>query len=268
MLAAVIPVRNEQHRVGRLLSRLTAMESINCIYVVLNGSDEPTVGEATGAYQKNPGKIALVHFSEPLGIDVPRAVGAYMSYAAGLSHVLFIDGDMVGEITADLNCFIRSTLMSGLDLALVNCYPSQSDIEASSPEMIYFRHLLSRELGLLDILGAASPSHGPHIVSRHLLRSVPWQDFAVPPTLLFHVRKRNLKVGITGEIPHARLGSSIKSQAHSQLIIDTIAGDCLEALCLWEKRPRTRRHGDKVYLGYHGERRFDLLAGFLAGRKK
>ncbi len=267
MLAAVIPVRNEQHRVGRLLSRLTAIESIIHIYVVLNGSDQLTMEEVGEALRHNPGKIKTVFFSEPLGIDVPRAVGAQLAYAAGMANVLFIDGDMVGEITGDLNKFISKALTLNLDLALVNCYPNRSDAEAGSPEMMYFRLLLCRELGLENSLGAASPSHGPHIVSRRLLSVVPWADFAVPPTLLSHVQRQGFRTGIAGEIPHARLGSSIKDQAHSQLIVNTIAGDCLEALCLWRNLPRSREHNGRIYLGYHSERRFDLLARFLARRK-
>lgn len=266
MLAAVIPARNEQHRVGRVLSRLMAIERIACIYVVLNGSDEQTVKEAGEMYVKDSKKVTLIRFREALGIDVPRAAGAYLSYAAGMSHVLFIDGDLVGEITADLNSLIKNSLDAGLDLGLLNCYPCQAD-STGSPEMLYFRLLLGKELGFGEKLGVASPSHGPHIVSRRLLEATPWPDFAVPPTLLFHARRQKLKVGIAGEIPHARLGSSLKNQIHSHLVVDTIAGDCLEAACLWRGRPRSRQYNGKTYLGYHLARRFDLLAGFLGGRK-
>ncbi|MBS4023281.1 MAG: glycosyltransferase family 2 protein [Dethiobacter sp.] len=267
MLAAIIPVRNEESRIGRLLLRLRLIKDISRIIVVLNGSDQFTIDEVEAVYRLDPFKMVNVHFPIALGIDVPRAVGAYLAYTSGMSHVLFMDGDLIGEITEDLNSFINASLSRKLDLSLVNCYPGKSGEISSNELMICFRHLLNRELKLDGELGSASPSHGPHLVSRRLLEAVPWNDFAVPPTLLVHARQNNLKIGIGGDIPHARLGSSIKSQLHCDLIVDTIAGDCLEALCLWRRVPRARGHGGRIYRGYHPERRFDLLNEFLSGHR-
>jgi hypothetical protein len=90
---------------------------------------------------------------------------------------------------------------------------------------------------------------------------------AVPPTLLVYAKKYNpINVSIAGTIPHVLLGSSIKDQRHSELIIDTIAGDCLEALCLYRNQSRQRIYNDTKYLGYNNDRRFDLLREYLAGR--
>jgi hypothetical protein len=265
MLAAVIPVRNEKQRVGKLLLRLLHIEHISSIFVILNGSDRSTLEEVESIYRQNQLKLVLVNFSSALGIDVPRAVGAYLAYTAGMSHVLFMDGDMVGEITAEINSFIRNSMAEQIDLGLVNCYPGREDEINSNETMLYFRRLLNEKLSLADPLGSASPSHGPHIVSRKLLETAPWKDFAIPPSLLVHAKTHNLNIGVTGHIPHARLGSSIKNQAHSDLIVDTVAGDCLEALCLWQNLPRSRYYNGRFYNGYHPQRRFDLLDSFLAG---
>lgn len=266
MFAAVVPVHNEEARVGSLLRRLQNIEEITKTFVILNGSNRSTVEEVESVYRCNKQKITLVAFNEPLGIDVPRAVGARLVYASSMCHAIFIDGDLVGEITKDLRNLITTANVNQLDLALVDCYPEKNALFAVSQPMHFFRRLLNEELGLHSRLGIATPSHGPHIVSRRLLPLVPWEDYAVPPMLLVHAKRNHLNIGIAGVIPHGRLGSSIKNQTHSQLIVDTIAGDCLEALSMIHHKPRERSFEGKIYLGYHEKRRFDLLQQFLGGR--
>jgi glycosyltransferase involved in cell wall biosynthesis len=267
MLAAVVPVRNEETRVGRLLLRLVNIESIHHIFIILNGSNSSTVDEVDTFYHQNPDRITVAQFRDALGIDVPRAIGAHMAYTCGMSHTLFVDGDLVGQITTELQSFIQATLTRQLDLALTNCYPDGPFSGTSSEPMFYFRRLLNRELGFESKLGIASPSHGPHIISRRFISLIPWIDLAVPPTLLVYAKKYNLiNVSIAGTIPHVLLGSSVKDQRHSELIIDTIAGDCLEALCLYRNQARQRIYNNQKYLGYNKDRRFDLLREYLAGR--
>lgn len=267
MLSAVIPVMNEEDRIGLLLQRLLTLKPVRQIFVVLNGSNERTRLEVEYISKQARAVIRLVVFNEPLGIDVPRAVGARLAWDSGLPRTLFIDGDMIGEFTTELQAVIDNSVSDELDLALVDCYPYRQHQPAPGDPLFCFRHLLNKELGFGLQLGIASPSHGPHLVSRHLLSVVPWEDFAVPPTLLVHARQHRLQVGIAGAIPHLQLGSSIKDTRHSQLIVDTISGDCLEALCLAGNRPREREYGGKIYLGYHAERRFDLLQKFLSAQK-
>jgi glycosyltransferase involved in cell wall biosynthesis len=267
MLSVVVPARNEEARIGLLLQRLLTIEQVRRIFVILNGSNEQTRLEVADVLKQAPAKLSPVHFSEPLGIDVPRAVGARLAWAGGLPYTLFVDGDLVGEFTAELQSVINSCFSGGLDLALVDCYPYSESRPSPGDPLFCFRRLLNEELGFGRRLGIASPSHGPHLVSRRLLSVVPWEDFAVPPTLLVHARQNRLHAGVAGAIPHLQLGSSVKDCRHSQLIVDTIAGDCLEALCLAGGNPRQREHDGKIYLGYHAERRFDLLQKFLSAQK-
>ncbi len=263
MFAAVVPVHNEESRVGCLLRRLQNVEKIYKIFVILNGSNYSTVKEVQAAHHANKQKITIVNFKAPLGIDVPRAVGAKLVSTHSICHAIFVDGDLVGEITKDLRCLIDTAESKKLDLALTDCYPEKNALEAVSSPMHFFRRLLNQELNLHEKLGIASPSHGPHIVSRRLLQQIPWEDYAIPPTLLAYAQISNFNIGIGSIIPHGRLGSSIKNQTHSQLIVDTIAGDCLEALYMIRTQPRQRTFEGKTYLGYHEQRRFDLLNQFL-----
>jgi glycosyltransferase involved in cell wall biosynthesis len=265
MFAAVVPVHNEESRVGRLLERLLALDTVQTIFVILNGSNSSTYTEVEAAYKKNKGKITLVSFPEPLGIDVPRAVGAKLACACNADYTLFVDGDLVGEITKELSDFIKNGVSQQLDLALMDCYPHCS-LQSLSEQILFFRRLLNMELGVYAAIGIATPSHGPHLISRRMLAAVPWHDYCVPPTLLVHAARQNFKIGIAGAIPHIRLGSSLKTATHSQLITDTISGDCLEAICMLRNLQRSRSYEGKTYLGYHKQRRFDLLIQFLAGR--
>jgi glycosyltransferase involved in cell wall biosynthesis len=265
MICAIVPVYNEELRVGRLLGRLLTLSYINNIFVILNGSDDSTRAEVDEIYSKNQTRIHVIHFFEPLGIDVPRAVGANLAFNSGADYALFVDGDMVGEITGELSTLLARTIAKKPDLALTDCYPLPPAKELFAEPLFFFRRLLNQALGY-ERIGISSPSHGPHLVSRRMLHLVPWEDFCVPPTLLYYAYLHKLSVNIAASIPHIRLGSQIKNSIHSRMIVDTVSGDCLEALSLAEHRPRCRGYEGKAYLGYHKNRRFDLLSQFLAGR--
>lgn len=263
LIAAVVPVKNEARRVGLLLERLQQIEEIGRIYVILNGSDSQTVSEVYAATSRDFELFRIVTFPEPLGIDVPRAVGAFLAHRDNSDYVLFVDGDLVGDISGTLKTMIKNTVENRLDLALMDCYPGRGVKCHPGETMLLQRLSLNKKLGLAEKLGLASPSHGPHLVSARLLGAVPWEDFAVPPKLLVHAVLNNMNIGIAGITPHFMLGSSIKSQTHSQMVTETIIGDCLEAQALIEKKTPVREANGKIFLGYHTQRRFDLLKQFI-----
>ena len=266
MIVAIVPAQNEEYRLGRVLQHLLSIKYFSRIFVILNGSNKLTLQEAEQMQQQHPQCITLISFSLPLGIDVPRAVGANLAYTSGADYVLFVDGDMVGEYTAEITELLETAIRTELDLALLDCYPHLTELTTFTEPLFYYRHLVNQQLGLEEQIRIATPSHGPHLISRRLLQVVPWEDYAVPPTLLVHAVRHQLKIALAAAIPHAQLGSSIKNELHNKLITDTIIGDCLEALCMINHRPRSRYHAGKLYIGYHDSRRFDLLRQFLAGR--
>ena len=122
----------------------------------------------------------IIEFREALGVDVPRALGAKYAYLWGAEIVVFIDGDMVGNIGAAVQNLILG-IKGGTDLAMVNCYPYITHRVGVVEEMLDFRKLLNHELGLFRALGVASPSQGPHAVSRRLLKEIGFDSFAIPP---------------------------------------------------------------------------------------
>ncbi len=259
MIYAIVPTQNEENRIGAVLRQLLDL-NIDSIVAVLNGSTDKTLQEINKNRSSN---LELLYFNESLGIDIPRAIGAKYAYLNGARYVLFIDGDMVGNISNELNCLIQNTIKKNLDLGLTNCYPNLPTKNYLSRKITFFRQLLNNEIGLINKIGISVPSHGPHMVSRKLLTHVPFKELAVPPVEMVLAFKNGLNIDISVEIPHCLLGSSIKNHYHNQMITQTIAGDCLEALSVYQQKPRSRIYKNVEYIGYHKDRRCDMLANFL-----
>jgi len=208
-------------------------------------------------------KLQIIYFHDCLGIDIPRAIGAKVALSLGSDVVAFVDGDMVGTFNENLMELVDGVLLKHLDMALTNCYPSPPrHIERYNPTF-QWRMNLNKELGLEKKIGLATPAHGPHAVSRRFLETLPIAELAIPPVSLALARKNKLKIDVATTIPHYRLGSSIKGQLHTNKIIDTIVGDCLEGMATFRDQPRNRQWQNKTYIGYHSERRFDILEHFF-----
>lgn len=259
MITVVVPARNEAGRISTVLQNLGILP-IDHIILIANGSIDSTMRDAL---QMRIPKLQIIYFHECLGIDVPRAIGAKVAYMLGSDVVVFVDGDMVGTFNENIMELADGILLHHLDMALTNCYPSPPrHIERYNPTFRW-RLALNQELGLDKKLNFATPAHGPHAVSRNLLETIAFRELAVPPVSLALARVHRLKIDIATTIPHYQLGSSIKNKLHTAQIIDTIVGDCLEAISVYHAKERSREYQNKNYIGYHNERRFDLLDFFL-----
>lgn len=259
MIFAVVPAKNEAGRAAAVLRTLASL-SLERIIFVANGCRDATACEALRLGIPN---LQFVYFREELGIDVPRAVGARLALSGGADTVLFVDGDMTGAFRDELEELLCAMLKNKLDLGLTDCYPlPPRHIERCNP-VFQWRLALNRALRLEKAIHLATPSHGPHAMSRTLLETVPLHELAVPPVALALARKRALKIGLAAVIPHYKLGSAVKGALHSEKIVDTIVGDCLEALAVYQGKPRERIWQGRTYLGYHAARRFDILDELL-----
>jgi hypothetical protein len=259
MISVVVPAKNEAGRIVTVLQNLSTLP-IDHIILVTNGSKDSTFHDVL---QTRIPKLQLLYFHDCLGIDIPRAVGAKVAFSLGSDVVVFVDGDMVGTFSENLMELVDGILLHHLDIALTNCYPSPPrHIERHNPTF-QWRLNLNKELGLEKKIGLSTPAHGPHAVSRRFFETVPIRELAIPPVPMAIARLQKLKIDVATTIPHYQLGSSIKSQLHANKIIDTIVGDCMEAIQVFHNRPRSREWQNKLYLGYHSERRFDLLDLFL-----
>ncbi|HHY36320.1 MAG TPA: glycosyltransferase [Firmicutes bacterium] len=262
MLAAVVPAQNEEKRISQVLRCLRALGP-DVILPVVNGCTDGTLDEI-GALGWP--EIRVINFRPSLGIDVPRAVGAKAARDLGADCVLFVDGDMVGDLASALEDLVAA-VGRGAALALTNCYPSFASFSHLTRLVLAFRRKLNKGCGLEDKIGVASPSHGPLAVSREFLFRIPLQTLAIPPVALVTAHLYNLPVEVAATIPHAKLKSAIKDDRHAQLVADTIIGDCLEALCIYQGRPPSRTYCGREFLGYHPRRRWDLLADYLEEEK-
>ena len=178
MMTAVIPAQNEGQTIGRLLEELRRLP-LNRLIVVLNGSTDNTL-TVLGRSPLRP-RLDVLQYEEALGIDVPRAVGARYARRLGARAVLFIDGDMTGELADCCGRLLRAVGVYGYDLALTNCYPYMGYRSHVAKQVLDYREQLNRSLGVFTELGLATPSHGPHCVSARLLNSVSPYSLAIPP---------------------------------------------------------------------------------------
>lgn len=261
---AVIPARNEAARIAAAI-RTVRQTGIRHIVVVINGCHDHTREVVRSLEQDD---LALLTFREALGVDIPRAIGAAYALHLGARHVLFYDGDLIGPHRDELAHLISATETYHLDLALTDAYGTAYDLSLTRDLMPRLRLELNQRLGLEKRLGLSNPAHGPHIVSRHLLETIPLADLAKPPLVLAHAARAGLHIDALAHIPHAKLGSAHKGPTHFEQIRDTIIGDLLEALAVIQGRPRTREFRGLHYDGYDSERRFDLLEAFVKSLKQ
>lgn len=266
MFIAVIPAKNEAKGLKKLMARLPLAE-LDLIVPVLNGCNDNSLALIKAM---NCPRLAPLCFKEALGIDVPRAVGAVFARRLGASGVLFVDGDMGGVGMGQLQQLIRAVQQGEADLALTNCYPANQlvDLSLEAGYLIQKRVSLNQHLNLYEKIGSATPSHGPHAVSARLLQIARPTDFAVPPLLLVRAAQGGLQVGVHAEIPHLALGSPWRGNRHAHKILETIIGDYLSALNTHQGLPGARSMAGKEYVGYHNQRRWDLLASFVRGELK
>ncbi|HHY03669.1 MAG TPA: glycosyltransferase [Thermoanaerobacterales bacterium] len=261
MNIAVVPARNEQGRIGKVVTLLCETK-IEKVIVVVNGSFDNTMREIKSLKRSN---VEILYFKQTLGIDIPRSIGAYAAFKQGADSVVFVDGDMIGDILALVNDLVFAIISNGIDLAMTNCYP---DIympygNELTEQILTFRALLNMSLGIYRKVGVATPSHGPHAVSRRLLEHVDFRDFAVPPVVLAFAVKHGFSVDVAGNLHQNKLGSKIKNYSHAKKIADTIIGDTLEALYYFNDKPRSRKYLYREFLGYNPGRRFDILEKIL-----
>jgi glycosyltransferase involved in cell wall biosynthesis len=259
MIAAVIPARNEARKLAKVITNLSRLP-INLLLPVINGSTDTTLKEILAL--KLP-QAKVIYFRQALGIDVARAIGARYALDQNAQAVLFIDGDMTGNFQQNLLELLEA-VQNGVDLALTDCYPGFNRHQLLTYKALRFRAYLNRLLGL-NYLGVASPSHGPHALSRRLITSFPLNELAIPPVALVLTKQHHLTIQVATTLAHFRLASTIKGSEHATRIEETIIGDHLEAICLAQGRPRRRVFQNKNYNGYHHERRFDLLQAVASG---
>lgn len=258
MWIAVVPAYNEGNAICQVIDSLHRAP-IDIIIVIANGCTDNTCELAVRSALSKP--LYILSFSKPLGVDIPRSIGAAFTRYFNPTGVLFMDGDMKGDIAHVLQN-LQAGIASGLDMALTNCYPYIYECSDLAESVLHAREKLNRRLGFFNQLGLATPSHGPHALSARFLQHVPAKSLAIPPLTLVTAAIHNFSVGVSASIPHTLLGSKSRDQQHSIKIAHTIINDCELALSFWGGQPL-----DEIFftqrLNNLAGRRFDILDQFL-----
>ena len=259
MRIAVIPAKNEGDTIGAVLDQLKCLP-LERIIPVLNGCTDNTL-EVLARHPLRH-RLDILQYEEPLGIDVPRAVGALYARRLGARAVLFIDGDMTGQLSA---CCARllAQVAAGYDLTLTNCYPYMGYRSHVAKQVLERRERLNRVLGVFQQLGLATPSHGPHCVSRRLLETVEPESLAVPPLMLAEAVQKGLRIKVAATLEADKWASAQRGGRHNGLIAETIIGDCLQAEQYFCGLPMTRCDGRHRYLGYHRQRKLSAITDLI-----
>jgi hypothetical protein len=197
-------------------------------------------------------------FNISIGHDVPRAAGLIYSLNSKGTGFVFVDGDMSGVSYKDINKII-SSLKKGSDLVLTDCYPLNYKLSDLALEVLYYRSKLNKLLGIYERIKHATPSHGPHGISKELAENIPLEFICIPPLLLYYSAKNKYKISIGLKKSHINLASVERSEKHNLKIAETIIGDCICTINLIKKGYKSRILNGISYDGFNSERRFDIL---------
>ena len=255
MIYTIVPARNEGEKIDSTLNMLLKTNT-DKILVLINGATDNTLQKV---YSIDNDKIEIHYFNKPLGLDVPRSIGAYFAYNLGASAFVFVDGDMCGDIHCNINEIIFDVSSRNVDMALTDCYSKTNTNNNIAKILLSFRRELNLELGIYHRIGYAIPSHGPHGVSKKLVEKIGFHRLSIPPVSLALAVRNKLNIRVSTQIPNDMLESTIKDEFHALQIAKTIIGDCIEASSMYRDNESRRGFDGIDFLGYHKSRRFDIL---------
>ncbi|MBB6215549.1 glycosyltransferase involved in cell wall biosynthesis [Anaerosolibacter carboniphilus] len=263
MICTVVPVKDEEEKIDQTLHMLLKTQT-DQIIVVLNGCQDRSFEIVK---DMDDSRIEYIYCNKPLGMDIPRAVGAWIAFQRKAKGIVFVDGDMNGDLSSIIDTLINHLKEEKADMVLTNCYPEESSKSSMARMLLSFRKQLNLELNLFDKIGYSIPSHGPHGISSRFLMKIPIQELAIPPVSLALAAKNNLIVSVAASIPTRLLQSTTRDEYHAQQITKTIIGDCIEAVQVYRGKERNRGYDGIIFTGYHKNRRFDLLETFIKSRE-
>lgn len=218
-VSVIIPAMNERKRLRQVIKSVRGVHPSTEVIVVVNGSTDGSlhIARRSGAQ--------VIHYAQPLGHDVGRAVGAR---AASGQVLLFIDADMQIPV-ARLRAFIRA-VSQGVDVAL-NDYagPVRRMIVH---QVVLAKHALNTLLGREDLRGA-SMTAVPHALSRRALQTIGCAALAVPPLAQAIAIREGLNVQRTVSVNVGRLNPLRIKRERKNSLGPLIVGDHLEAIHWW-----------------------------------
>lgn len=229
-VAVVISVMNEEATLPFILREVGRLPVDDCI-IVINGTSDTSftiARESTNAM--------IVHYDEPLGHDVGRALGAKLTDA---EMVVFLDGDM--PVRAEQLIPFLQSIERGADVALNDIDPFL-DLFAHRDSVTVMKEFLNRALGRAD-LAANSMTAVPHVLSRRAIRAIGPARLAVPPYAQALAIREGLKVTAPASVDVIRNNRPRKNNmGFNNEVAGLIIGDHVEALVRLTKQAGSRLH--------------------------
>ncbi|WP_223069481.1 glycosyltransferase family 2 protein [Paenibacillus caui] len=216
VVSVIVPVMNERRTLARVIREAARVHPRTEIIVVANGC---TDGSAQLA--RELGAI-VVEYHDPLGHDVPRAIGA--KWAKG-DVLLFTDGDMVVP-ARDFRPFVAE-ILSGCDLAL-NGYSGPVQVREVHP-VVSAKHTLNTLLSRPDLKGA-SLTAVPHALSRRAAAQIGFDVLGKPPLALSAAALEGLDIRVVHFVDVGRMNRRRSRSKRGDLLTSLVAGDHIEAV--------------------------------------
>ncbi|WP_270169655.1 glycosyltransferase family 2 protein [Paenibacillus sp. SYP-B4298] len=244
-VSVVIPFMNERRTIRRVIRQARAVHPSTEVIVVANGSS----AEALDTVMRSGAKVLA--YSEPLGHDVGRSIGAR---AAKGEVLLFIDADMVLQ-AGKLRPFVQAVISGSADVAL-NDYAGPTDTKKVHP-VVLAKHALNALLGHEQLRGASLTAI-PHALSRKALAVIGVDSLLVPPLAQAKAIGKGLKVRAVHTVQVGRLNPLRKGRERKFSLASIIVGDHLEALEWWARHTDERGGMEdlsrqrQMLGGYHG----------------
>ncbi|WP_233146894.1 glycosyltransferase family 2 protein [Paenibacillus selenitireducens] len=217
-ISVILSAQNEEDSIGAVLSEVSRLP-IQEIIIVLNGCTDGTYGIA-----RTYPLAKIIHYPDPIGHDVGRAIGAKM---ASSDILLFVDADI--PITAqDLMPFVQA-IHQGVDVALNDINPYLSTFDRRD-DLSRCKEFLNRSLGRRD-LTVNSLTAIPHALSRKAMETIGYTYLMVPPKAQAIAILKGLRVEVCTSVNVVERNKIRKTNVgQTNPVAELIIGDHLEAI--------------------------------------
>jgi hypothetical protein len=217
-VSAIVTVMNEKDTIPSILEQLHRLPFHEIIFV-LNGSTDESF-----EIIRNQSWATIIHYHDPLGHDVGRAIGAKLSES---DILLFLDGDI--PIYAELLVPLIASVEQGMDIALNNITP-YIGLFSERDEVTTIKEFVNMSMERED-LESNSLTAVPHAMSRHAAEVIGYANLSVPPKAQVIALNNGLKLSAPIQVDViSRNRIRKRNVGNSNSVSEMIVGDHLEAI--------------------------------------
>ncbi len=217
-VSVIITAMNEKDTIPSILEQLHRLPLHEIIFV-LNGSTDESFEMI-----RNQSWATIVHYHEPLGHDVGRAIGAKLSESEIL---VFLDGDF--PINAEHLVPFIASVEQGMDIALNNITDYLGKF-SDRDKVTTIKEFVNMSLQKEE-LGANSLTAIPHAMSRKAAQEIGYSNLAVPPKAQVIAMNKGMKIGTPTQVDVISQNKiRQRNVGTNNIVSEMIIGDHLEAM--------------------------------------